>query len=173
MSERMVRRFSEITIPSLAMKRGIPLLPVLLLGALAASHAFTLDIASNEVTEFGQGPRSIFVPGYVEVAFESGLDGALMVDSAYASTSRIEVPPPSGETPVEPSIDETAADTDPGYVKIANRKTSGQSPARQVTTFQPADSQHENPQGGWNAVPEAASAMLGLIGTLILLRRRR
>lgn len=103
-----------------AMKHGFPLLPVLLLAASASSHAFSLDIASTEVTKFGQGPRSIFVPGYGEVAFESGLDGALVVDSAYASTGKIDLPPVATSAS-EPPV---TATEDTGYVEIASRSTA-------------------------------------------------
>ena len=150
------------------MKRGFPLLTFLLLGVSAASHAFTLDIASHEVTEFGQGPRSIFVPGYGEVAFESFLDGVLVVDSAYASTDRIELPPPSIADAAEPCTDITAAGNNPGFVEIANRSNPDLSPP-----LHPVDGSIDNPPDGWNAVPEAASATLGLVGTLFLLLRRR
>jgi hypothetical protein len=154
------------------MKRGFPILPVLFLGAWISAHAFTPDIAGDGVAESGQGPRSIFVPGYGEVAFESPLDGVLVVDSAYASTDRINVPPPSGDAAAEPTSDNTAAGEEPGFVKITNRNVS-EPPVHLHAAVHPVDDVIQTPPGTWNAVPEAASATLGLIGTLMLLLRRR
>lgn len=154
------------------MKRGLPLLSVMLLGATVGAHAFTPDIAGDGIAEFGRGPRSLFVPGYGEVTFESPLDGVLVVDSAYASTDRINLPPSSGEPAAEAASANTAADADPGFVKIANRNASDV-PARLHAAVHPVDHAIHNPPGTWNAVPEAASATLGLIGTLMLLLRRR
>jgi hypothetical protein len=150
------------------MKRETFISLVLLLCGSVASQAFTLDIESQETGEPGQGPRSIFVPGYGEVAFESALDGALVVDSAYASTNGIETPPPMHETPTE----DAAAGKNPGVVEITHRMTPSLSPPLQVA-LHPVDAVLENPPEGWNAVPEAASATLGLVGTLLLLLRRR
>lgn len=148
------------------MKHGSSLLPVLLLAASASSHAFSLDIASNEVTKFGQGPRSLFVPGYGEVAFESGLDGAVVVDSAYASTGKIDVPPVATSAS-EPPV---AATEDTGYVEIASRSIAS-------ATDQPAPGTDpvaalEKPPEGVNSIPETASGALGLLGILLLLLRR-
>jgi hypothetical protein len=151
------------------MKRGLSLLPILLLGASTVSHAFRLDFASSELMEFGQGPHSIIVPGYGEITFESSLDGVLVVSSAYASTEQIEVPRPSCEPAPETSINENLAETNPGFVKIAVRKTPDPSSPLQAANLQPL----EGPPDGWNAVPEAASATLGLVGMLMLLLRRR
>jgi hypothetical protein len=154
--------------PPVAMKRLSPLLPALMLGATAASHAFTLDIASHDIAEFGQGPRLVFVPGYGEVVFESGLDGVLVVGSAYASTDRIEMPPVAAEAAAETSHPNAGPDADSGFVKITSRATS-----ELPLSLHPVDAALQNPPDGWNAVPEAASAALGLVGTLMLLLRRR
>jgi MYXO-CTERM domain-containing protein len=69
---------------------------------------------------------------------------------------------------VEPSAADTSADGDPGFVKISNRKILHFS-----APLHPADAALQNPPDGWNAVPEAASAALGLVGMLMLLLRRR
>lgn len=154
------------------MKLGFPLLPVMLLGATVAAHAFTPDIAGDGIAEFGRGPGSLFVRGYGEVMFESPLDGVLVVDSAYASTDRINLPPPSGEPAAEVDEDNTTADENPGFVKIANRNAS-ELPTRLHVAVHPVDDAIQNPEDTLNAVPEAASATLGLIGTLLLLLRCR
>lgn len=153
------------------MKRGLHFLSALWLCAPLTAHAFTLDIASTDVTEFGQGPRSIFVPGYGEVTFESGLDGALVLDSAYASTERIEVPAPSDASGTDPSTGSAMTAANPDLVKISNRISSV--PIRRASSPQATDGMIQNPPGGWNAVPEAASATLGLCGMLMLLLRRK
>lgn len=153
------------------MKRGLHFLSAFWLCASLAAHAFTLDIASTEVTEFGQGPRSIFVPGYGEVTFESGLDGALVLDSAYASTERIEVPAPSDASGADPSIPSCMTAANPDLEKIANRISTV--PIRRASSLEVADDSIQNPPGGWSAVPEAASATLGMCGMLMLLLRRK
>jgi ABC-type Na+ efflux pump permease subunit len=148
------------------MKHGFPLMPVLLLAASASCHAFTLDIASDEITKFGQGPRSVFVPGYGEVAFESALDGALVVDSAYASTGKIDVPTAT-TTASEPP---TAASEDSGYVEIAARSTASANDQTAPETAPVAAM--EKPPERVNSIPETASAALGLLGILLFLLRR-
>lgn len=146
--------------------------PVLLLCIPVACQAFTLEIASHEIVESCQGPRSLYVRGYGEVVFEAGLDGALVVDPAYASTGRIEVAPPtSGESAAAPSTEDANGAADQACVKITNK-----TPVLSQTTqdaLQPFDPALENPADGWNSVPEAASATLGLIGTLLLFLRHR
>lgn len=145
------------------MKRGPLLLPVLWLGASLTGYAFTLDIASNEVTEFGQGPRSIYVPGYGEVVFESNLDGVLVVDSGYASTGEMNVPPAAtsvSEVPV-------AATEDTGHVTIASRAIASESGMNDKSVA----GVESDPQAG-DSVPETASAALGLLGILLFLLRR-
>lgn len=43
----------------------------MLLGASLTCKAFALDVACHETSDFGHGPRSIFLPGYGEVSLES------------------------------------------------------------------------------------------------------
>jgi hypothetical protein len=152
------------------MKRGHRLLSAVWLCVPLAAHAFTLDIASTEVMEFGQGPRSIFVPGYGEVTFESGLDGELVLDSAYASTDRIEVPAPSEVSGADPSIGSVMTAANPDLVKISNRISTA--PIRRASSLQLVEGPMQNASDGLNAVPEAASATLGLLGMLMLFLRR-
>jgi hypothetical protein len=157
-------------VPS-AITRGLFLFVALQFGTVT-SHAFTMDIVSQEVGDFGQGPSSIFVPGYGQVVFESVLDGTLVLDSAYASTERIDVPPPaSRESGIHDFTGHTQTVADPVFVEIYSR--TGKMTTSLSATLHPADDPLENPPGGWNAVPEAASATLGLIGTLLLFLRRR
>ncbi|RPJ33248.1 MAG: hypothetical protein EHM17_10970 [Verrucomicrobiaceae bacterium] len=134
------------------MKRSLLIFVALLLGAAASSRAFTLDFANHELTESGHGPYSVFVPGYGEVVFENGLDGALVIESAYASTGGFELPAAHFKTE---SV-EVAFDT-------------GEPASPDFTT----SSAEELPAAEWNAVPEAASATLGLVGMLLLALRRR
>jgi len=154
------------------MKRTPTILSLLMLFASVTGGAFTLDIASYEAPESGRGPHSIFLPGYGEVVFESGLDGVLVVNSAYASTERVEPPVSIGRPAPMPPGDEVAVDGEPGFLMISNRNPESTVPATQLP-LHPADESIQNPAGEWNAVPEAASAALGLIGTLLLLARRR
>jgi len=131
-----------------------------------------LGIAGDGTGDFGQGPRSIQVTGYGEVVFESGLDGALVVDPAYASTEQIEMPQTAtGESMAKPSAEEASGAADHGFVKITNRTPVLSHPVQ--VALQPVDPSLENQAEEWNAVPEAASATLGLIGTLLLFLRRR
>lgn len=156
---------SRLRIP--VMKYGSLLLSALLFGTSVSCLAFTLDIASNQVTEFGQGPLLIFVPGYGEVVFESGLDGALVVDSAYASTGKMDAPPASASASEAPvAATEDAA----GYVKIASRASA--STADQPATGTDGVAAMKNPPDGGDSVPETASAALGLLGILLFLLRR-
>jgi hypothetical protein len=148
------------------MKRGFPLLPVLLFAASAAAHAFTLDIAGDGIEEFGRSPRSISVPGYGEVTFESGLDGALVVDSAYASNGEINFPPvATSVSKPQAAVTEVAE-----YVEISSRSTVPATDQPAAETDRVAGK--TKPPEGLNSVPETASAALGLLGILLFLLRR-
>lgn len=158
--------------PSPAVRCGLFLFPVLLSCCPVVCHAFTLDIASHEVAEIGQNPRLLYATGYGEVVFESGLDGTLVVASAYASTEPINVPPAASvEFVVESSPVNGVAHENQGFVEIANRTPNLSTPLR--ITPHPVDTTLKNTSGGWNAVPEAASATLGLFATLLWFLRRR
>lgn len=153
------------------MKSGFLLPAALLLGLSADCGAFSPCIASHESAGSGEEPHSIFVPGYGEVVFESGPDPVLVVDSAYASTREMDAPPMRAEQTEEKSPARAAADGQPEFVTISNRANG--TTASWNNPSQTGDAAGQNPEDERNVVPEAASATLGLVGTLLLLLRRR
>jgi uncharacterized protein (TIGR03382 family) len=164
------------------MKTKLPLWMALLLGAASAGcQGFTLDIAGYEGAEITQNPQSIFVPGYGELIFETGVGSALVVNSAYLNdngfsaqalgfdqdeTLKIALASPE---PVNLDFDFVGLSSGEGHTV---RQVPFPHLALPVTFQGGADGAglHAN---SWNAVPEPAAAALGLIGALLLVLRRR
>lgn len=138
---------------------------VALLGALMSiAHGFSLEAAGYEGGALAKEPYSVWVPGYGEVVFETEIGAALVVDPAYGNGHgfggsalsfepddlvRIDFSDPSG--------DGTAAAATIPPVQDLEVMGSGSGPRASV----------------WNAVPEPATAGLGLVGMVALLLGRR
>lgn len=149
----------------------LPCYPVVaLLGALVSvGHAFTLDAAGYEGGDLAKDPFSVLVPGYGEVVFESDLGAPLVVDSAYGNGKGFE-----GTSLRFNPLD---------VVKISSQVQSGVRMASNGDAilssqdFPMVDQAAGDGRGPrvnvWNAIPEPATAGLGLVGIAALLLGRR
>jgi hypothetical protein len=118
----------------------------LLVALFSSGRAFTLDAAGYEGWEFVGNPCSILVPGYGEVVIETRFGKPLVVDPACCgggdfSPSALRI---DGLEPVRIEFVDPAAGEE-SMVGLGSRATL------------------------WSAIPEPASAGLGLIGVLMLL----
>ncbi|MDP3851140.1 MAG: hypothetical protein Q8Q59_11595 [Luteolibacter sp.] len=163
------------------MMKTPPLLIALLLGASAVSPAFTLDFVGYEGVEFTQSPLSIYIPGYGELVFETGLGSTLVVNSAYLNDNGFGAPALdfdqneavkitfAGLEPLNVDFDFVGVSSGESFVVQKDLFT----PQAFLVTFQGGGDGAGLYAISWNAVPEPASATLGMIGAMMLVLRRR
>lgn len=166
------------------MKIRIPLFAVLIAGIPMISSAFTLDFATYTGTVVQSGsPLSINIPGYGNVVFDVGLGSPLVVNSAYLNDNGFGAPSLSfdqndavkitftGLNPLNVDFDYVGVSSGENFVVQKDLFT----PQAFVVNLQGAGDGAGIYSISWNtaAVPEPASAMLGLIGTAIFAFRRR
>lgn len=156
---------------------------VIAIGLSGLANSFTLDAVGYAGSELALNPASILVSGYGELVFEAKSGSALVVNCAYQNTPGIGVQnlrfDPSDavkitSTGVEslkmnmPSTAEERYDCHPQIDLIA--------PTAFVSALQD-DGEHVNSDSGEKVgvqIPEPTTAILGLIGCVVLgICRRR
>jgi len=167
--------------PTPPMKKKIPLVAVLSLAAASIGSAFTLDAVGYEGGVLQQNPYSVFVPGYGELVFEAAPGSSLVVNSAYQNDNGFGGPSLSfdasesvkitfnGAEPINVDFDFVGQSVGETFVIEKDLFT----PQAFLVTLQGGTNGAGLYAVSWNAVPEPASASLGLIGSLMLLMRRR
>lgn len=166
-------------IPPMNMKT--PLVAALFAAASSIGHAFTLDAVGYEGGVLSQNPFSVFVPGYGELVFEAGLGSELVVDSAYQNDNGFGGP--SLNFDQNEAVKITFNGLEPLNVDFDFvGQSAGESFVVQKDLFTPQAFLVTLQGGGdgaglyaisWNAVPEPASAVLGIMGGMMLMLRRR
>jgi len=164
------------------MKTTIALAIACLCGSVAASKGFTLDFVGYEGTTLPPNPLVINVPGYGDVRFDAANGSTLQVDNAYQNDNGSAAPSLSfdqGEAIQVTFLGAQPLNVDFDFVGVS----AGESFTVQPDLFK-SQSFIINLQGSgdgaglyaisWTQVPEPTSAMLGVLGSaLIVLRRRR
>lgn len=161
------------------MHMKIPLWAALVAGFPFVASGFTLDAVGYEGSELARNPPSIFLPGYGEVVFDAGTQDPIGVTPAYQNES--------GDGGSKPSFQPNQAvrilqvdSAAPEEVQDYTRQDFGMhtdpfNPRLAVTR----DSRHLNEAGiqltalKTQSIPETASGVLGLLGTVILIFLRR
>lgn len=150
---------------------------------MSTSGAFTIDVVDYEGTILdAANPLTITVPGFGSVTFQAINGASLPVDRSFENDTGSGAPSltfDSGETiritfdgaTVQElnfefagiSIGESFAITDPALFnpQATIVRLDGQNGRAGITSM------------SWTAVPEPSAAVLGLVGTLLLFRRRR
>jgi hypothetical protein len=165
------------------MKMKTPLVAAMLLTVVSSVQAFTLDAVGYEGGVLEQNPFSIFVPGYGEIVLEAALGSSLVVNSAYETERGFGAPTLSFD-PAE-SVKITFNGAEPQNVRFVFVGLSvGESFVIERDLFTP-QALNVTLQGrgegngagiyamGWTVVPEPASATLALLGSMLLVLRRR
>lgn len=154
------------------MKLKTPLLTALLAMIPFFGNAFTLDAAGYDGAELPQDPASIQIVGYGEVVFASTEDQPIMVHSGYMHDTL----PPNPDLNFDPEKAVTIVLSHRGMLGV-DLVFAG-IPAGQ-TIDAPHSVDHDFSVKGTAAdvakpygIPETASAVLGLLGTALLLLRR-
>lgn len=163
------------------MKNTIAYAIACLCGSMAVTSAFTLDFVGYDGTTLPNNPLVIFVPGYGDVRFDAGNGSSLVVNSAYQNDDGSAAPSLSfdeGEALQVTFLGAQPLKVDFDFVGVS----PGENFTAQPDLFG-NQSYIINLQGGgdgaglyaisWTQVPEPASAMLGVIGSALLVLRRR
>jgi hypothetical protein len=163
------------------MKIKTPLVAALSIAAMSIGNAFTLDAVGYGGGVLTQNPYSVFIPGYGELVFEAAPGSSLVVNSAYQNDNGFGGPSLSFDE--NESIKVTFNGAEPLNVDFDFvGQSAGESFVIEKDLFTPQAFLVSLKGGGdgaglyavsWNAVPEPASAALGLLGGMMLLLRRR
>lgn len=158
------------------------LLVAALFGAtLTVGSAFTLDAVGYEGGTLENNPFSIFVPGYGELVFEAVNGSSLVVNSAYQNDNGFGGPSLSfdeneivkvtfnGDEPLNVDFDFVGQSAGESFVIEKDLLT----PQAFLVTLRGQGDGAGLYAMSWNTVPEPSSAALGILGTAILVLRRR
>jgi hypothetical protein len=158
------------------------LLVAALFGAtLTIGSAFTLDAVGYEGGTLENNPFSIFVPGYGELVFEAVNGSSLVVNSAYQNDNGFGGPSLSfdeneivkvtfnGDEPLNVDFDFVGQSAGESFVIEKDLLT----PQAFLVTLRGQGDGAGLYAMSWNTVPEPSSAALGILGTALLVLRRR
>jgi len=136
-----------------------------LLGALMPiAHGFSLEAAGYEGGALAKEPYAVWVPGYGEVVFETEIGAGLVVDPAYGNGRGF------GGSALSFEPDDLVR------INFGDPSGNGTGVAAAIPSVQDFEvlGTGSGPRGSvWNAVPEPATAGLGLVGVAALLLGRR
>ncbi len=157
------------------------LVAALFAASVAVGGAFTLDAVGYAGGTLEQTPFSVFIPGYGELVFEAVTGSSLVVNSAYQNDNGFGGPSLSFDE--NESVKITFVGPEPLNVDFDFvGQSAGESFVIEKDVFTPQAFVVSLKGGGdgaglyavsWNAVPEPASATLGLLGAAMLVLRRR
>lgn len=164
------------------MKKHTALVASFAIASIASAGAFTLDAISYEGTTLDSTPVSVVIPGYGSLVFEA-LEGSIMpVDRQFENETGSGAPSmsfDSGEVvkitfvgPEPLNVDFEFAGVGIGeYFTVDADLVTPQAFIVRLNGSPNAEAGITSMS--WNAVPEPSSALLGLIGTSMLVLRRR
>ena len=163
------------------MKKTLSLAAMLLGLCAPAGFAFTLDAVGYEGGVLSQNPFRVFVPGYGELVFEAAAGSELVVDSAYQNDNGFGGPSLSfdadesvkitfeGPEPLSVDFDFVGLSAGESFQIEEDLLT----PQAFIITLRGEGDGAGVYAMSWNAIPEPSSAALGLLGTTMLVLRRR
>jgi hypothetical protein len=163
------------------MKLKSLLVAALFSATLTVGSAFTLDAVGYEGGTLENNPFSIFVPGYGELVFEAVNGSSLVVNSAYQNDNGFGGPSLSfdeneivkvtfnGAEPLNVDFDFVGQSAGESFVIEKDLLT----PQAFLVTLRGQGDGAGLYAMSWNTVPEPSSAALGILGTAILVLRRR
>ena len=165
------------------MKMKTPLIAAMFLTVVSSVQAFTLDAVGYEGGILEQNPFSVFVPGYGEIVFEAAPGSSLVVNSAYQNDNGFGGPSLSFDENESVKITFTGADPlnlDFDFVGQSVGETfviekDLLTPQAFLITLQGKGNGAGLYAASWDVqcVPEPSTAVIGLLSSLLLLRRRR
>ncbi len=159
------------------MKMILTLIVALVIGMRPAASGFTLDAVGYEGGGLRASPLSMWVAGYGEVVFESELDTALVVHSAYQNDLVSELPelgfqPHQAVRIVFKGLGSPASGGATAEGSTAHISEIRNPPPAPDARFATLDDQTTGAAEAAAAIPETASGLLGMLGVLLLFLRR-
>lgn len=170
------------------MKMKLTLIAALFCGLSSAASAFTLDFIGDEGTTLPADTLVITILGYGDVRFEARDASVLSVGNDFENDGPGQTTSPSlnfdtgesatitflGLQPINVQFDTVGLNTGEFFVTSPGSTANEFIIALNGIAFQPGTSGAGLFQVGFDQVPEPSSALLGLIGSsLLVLRRRR
>jgi len=163
------------------MKTTIALAIASLCGLTAVSSAFTLDFVGYDGTTLPPNPLVINVPGYGDVRFDAGTGSSLVVNSAYQNDNGSAAPSLSfdqGDALQVTFLGKQPLHVDFDFVGVSPGESFNVQPDLFKSQTYLLNLQGAGDGAGlyaisWTQVPEPSSALLGVLGTSILVLRRR
>ncbi|BCU78451.1 hypothetical protein [Luteolibacter sp. LG18] len=163
------------------MKTTIAYAIACLCGSMAVSQAFTLDFVGYEGSTLPPNPLVINVPGYGDVRFDAANGSSLVVNNAYQNDNGSAAPSLSfdqGEALQVTFLGAQPLNVDFDFVGVSSGESFTVQPDLFVSQSYIINLQGSGDGAGlyaisWTQVPEPTSAMLGVIGSMVLVLRRR
>jgi hypothetical protein len=164
------------------MKNSIAFAIACFCGSMAVSNAFTLDFIGYEGTTLPDSPLVINVPGYGDVSFAAAPGTIAQVDSAFQNDDGSAAPSLSmdqGEAIVVTFLGNQPLNVNFDFVGVGSGEYFiVQEDALNNQSFLVSLNGVKADGAGiygisWSQVPEPSSAMLGALGTALLVIRRR
>lgn len=163
------------------MKHKLSLVAMLLGLSMSTGSSFTLDAVGYEGGIIDQNPLRIFVPGYGELIFEAAPGSELVISSAYENDNGFGGPSfnfDAGEAvkitfdglePLDLDFDFVGLSVGESFTIEKDLLT----PQSFIVTLRGEGDGAGIYAVSWTVIPEPASAAMGLVGTMVLLLRRR
>lgn len=169
------------------MKTKLPLVAALCIGFSSIGSAFTLDFLGDEGTILPAQPLVIDIPFYGQVRFEAIGSSQLIVDNAFENDGPGQTTSPSlsfdkGESakitflaaqPIDVTFAFVGVSTGEFFTTSRGTNANEFIVALEGTAFNPEEAGAGLFQIGFNQVPEPSTSLLGLIGGVLLVFRRR
>lgn len=169
------------------MKTKIPLIAAISCGLCSFGSAFTLDFVGDEGSTLPPNPLVVAVPGYGNVRFEAVGTSNLVVDNRFENDNPGQSTSPSlnfdsGDTVKITFLAAEPVDIDFDWVGVSVGEFFLASPGATSSEFfvtlngsalQAANNGGGLYQIGFEQVPEPSAALLGAMGTALLVLRRR
>lgn len=169
------------------MKTKLTLTAAICCGLSGIGSAFTLDFLGDEGTTLPANPLVVDIPFYGQVSFEAIGSSELIVDNAFENDGPGQTTSPSlsfdkGESTKVTFLAAQPIDVTFAFVGVSTGEfftTAQGSTANEFiltlggTAFNPGEAGAGLFQIGFNQVPEPSTSLLGLIGGMLLVFRRR
>ncbi len=169
------------------MKTKLPLIAALTCGLSSVGSAFTLDFLGDEGTMLPTDPLVVFVTGYGNVQFDAVGPATLIVDNRYENDGPGQTSSPSlnfdsgeqvkvtflGAQPINVEFDWVGVNAGEFFTAAKGANDSEFFVTLNGAAFEPTNSGAGLYQIGFDQVPEPSAALLGALGTALLVLRRR
>ncbi len=182
----MVPSFINPELPP-TMKTKLPLIAALTCGLSSIGSAFTLDFIGDEGTMLPTDPLVVFVSGYGNVQFDAVGPSTLIVDNRFENDGPGQTTSPSlnfdsgdqvkvtflAAQPINVEFDWVGTNAGEFFTAAPGATSKEFLVTLNGAAFEPVNNGAGLYQIGFEQVPEPSAALLGALGTALLVLRRR